>query len=196
MEEIYPTWSSTVSEAFSNTEKSRVLGGRDERGTSCSRQSEAGIRLSSSGSASPLTCWTMCPPGQCGLLAGLWTAAVGVAQPLPLHLLEEARRKRLHRCSKGCCHAPHMCARPSLPLAFSRLMGCILGTSLCLPLSQQSGLQVRGVVDRPPSGNPTEMTEWRRLYRDTKMAPHDLAHGTARHNGVRSRLGTTGGLGC
>ena len=26
----------------------------------------------------------------------------------------------------------------------------------------------------PPSGNPTEMTEWRRPYRDTKMAPHDI----------------------
>ena len=26
----------------------------------------------------------------------------------------------------------------------------------------------------PPSGNPTEMTEWRRPYRDTKAAPHDI----------------------
>ena len=26
----------------------------------------------------------------------------------------------------------------------------------------------------PPSGNPTEMAEWRRPYRDTKAAPHDV----------------------
>ena len=79
-------------------------------------------------------------------------------------------------CSKGCCHAPHMCARPSLPpfrlflfdgAASSALLSVLLSLSSRVCRYEEWWIG-------PPSGNPTEMTEWRRPYRDTKMAPHDI----------------------